>query len=381
MGYVAIKGGEDAIANAGILVDFFRLRNRQTPIEIEQIRTQFRLLIDKIMGEGSLYAPEHASIALKQVAGDMFEAAFILRAFRATLKRNYSSDIIDTRNASIERRVSSAFKEIPGGQILGPSRDYSHRILNHDEEEPIDEVLKDLEAVSHTIPDHTDAGSGESLPKIVDILHREGVLKPVLGKEDTKVVDITREAIKFPAPRSARLQMLARSETGGLVSLAYSALRGFGSPHTTVGELRVMKASIVVSDARGRKRSIGRIRLTEADMISRIHTRGKDPVPYLSAGYGLCFGQNEAKAISMGILDRTMREEEDFPAQSQEFVLYHTEGVESFGFTNHLKLPHYVTFQSGLNNLRQAMERKEKKREAYTVGSIRNELPTKPSTL
>ena len=97
-------------------------------------------------------------------------------------------------------------------------------------------------------------------------------------------------------------------------------------------------------------------------MISKIKVQKKDPVPYLSLGYGLCFGQNETKAICMGILDRTMRAGGDAPCHSQEFVLYHTEGVESYGFTNHLKLPHYVTFQSSLDTLRQAVERKERKR-------------------
>jgi len=110
--------------------------------------------------------------------------------------------------------------------------------------------------------------------------------------------------------------------------------------------------------------------VTEAEMISKIKVQKKDPVPYLSLGYGLCFGQNETKAISMGILDRAMRSGGDAPCQSQEFVLYHTEGIESYGFTNHLKLPHYVTFQSSLSNLRQAVERKEKKRGNLGFGMV-----------
>jgi alpha-D-ribose 1-methylphosphonate 5-triphosphate synthase subunit PhnI len=44
-------------------------------------------------------------------------------------------------------------------------------------------------------------------------------------------------------------------------------------------------------------------------------------------------------------------------------VLYHTEAVESYGFTNHLKLPHYVTFQAGLQNLRDVVGRSEAKPE------------------
>jgi alpha-D-ribose 1-methylphosphonate 5-triphosphate synthase subunit PhnI len=158
--------------------------------------------------------------------------------------------------------------------------------------------------------------------------------------------------------------MLARAETGGLMSLAYSAQRGFGSAHATVGELRVGEVPLRVRDSRGRVRVIGRLRLTEAEMISKIKVKKKDPVPYLSLGYGLCFGQNETKAICMGILDRTLRAGGDAPCQSQEFVLYHTEGIESYGFTNHLKLPHYVTFQSGLNNLRQAVERRDAQKPA-----------------
>jgi hypothetical protein len=70
--------------------------------------------------------------------------------------------------------------------------------------------------------------------------------------------------------------------------------------------------------------------------------------------------QNDTKAICMGILDTTMRNpDSNQPANDQEFVLYHTEGIESMGFTNHLKLPHYVTFQSSLKNVREEVERKK----------------------
>ena len=64
----------------------------------------------------------------------------------------------------------------------------------------------------------------------------------------------------------------------------------------------------------------------------------------------------------MSILDRGIRSNDSkSPANNQEFALYHTEGVEALGFTNHLKLPHYVTFQSGLNNLREAVKRNVEK--------------------
>ena len=86
MGYVAVKGGQDAIENANKLVDYFRWKGRTEPIGVDQARTQMRLAVDRAMGEGSLYAPEHAALALLQVEGDSFEAAFHLRAYRATLE-------------------------------------------------------------------------------------------------------------------------------------------------------------------------------------------------------------------------------------------------------------------------------------------------------
>lgn len=358
MGYVAIKGGEDAIENASRLVEYERVSSRTTPLEIEQIKTQLGSLVDKIMGEGSLYAPEHAALALKQVQGCPLEGAFILRAYRATLNRIYYSDIIDTRAMRVARRISSAFREAPGGQILGPTRDYTVRLLNTDlaseTKEDLKRFIDEVDGLDRTLLEDP-----KPFSKIMDILLEQGMLQGVDGDEDRRVVDVTREAVKFPAPRSAALQMLARAETGGICALAYSSMRGFGSAHPTIGELRVGKVKIHVEDRRGRRRCIGSIKVTETEIISKLKNKGRDSVPYMTLGYGLCFGHNETKSICMGILDRTMRVKDEHPANSQEFVLYHTEGVESYGFTNHLKLPHYVTFQSGLDNLRKAMKRKD----------------------
>jgi alpha-D-ribose 1-methylphosphonate 5-triphosphate synthase subunit PhnI len=44
------------------------------------------------------------------------------------------------------------------------------------------------------------------------------------------------------------------------------------------------------------------------------------------------------------------------PAQDQEFVLYHSDNVEASGFTQHLKLPHYVDFQAELVLVRKMRE-------------------------
>src|SRR5262249_6736666 len=119
--------------------------------------------------------------------------------------------------------------------------------------------------------------------KVVDLLMTEGVMRrDMYPDEDRPVVDVTREAIKFPAPRSARLQMLARAETGGLMCLGYSSMRGYGDKHGTIGELRVGTVPVRVTDRRGRTRYLGKVKVSEAEMIGRTPVRTRGAVPFLS---------------------------------------------------------------------------------------------------
>ena len=69
MGYVAVSGGDEAITNAEALLAFYRLKGGSTPVQVRQIREQMRLAVDKVMSEGSLYAPGIAALALKQAEG------------------------------------------------------------------------------------------------------------------------------------------------------------------------------------------------------------------------------------------------------------------------------------------------------------------------
>jgi alpha-D-ribose 1-methylphosphonate 5-triphosphate synthase subunit PhnI len=359
MGYFAVKGGADAIQNSLELLDFYRVKNATTPLEIHQIISQLRIAVGKIMSEGSLYSEEYAAIAIKQAEGDLLEAAFILRAFRTTLERRFVSETLNTREMFVRRKISASFREIPGGQILGPSMDYSQRILDVkkaiETKESIQTILKSFEGKINK--EHLESITYHE--KVIDILNAEGLIQSPNLNEDRTLVDVTREAIRFPAPRSARLQMMARSETGALMSMGYSSMRGFGSVHPTVGELRYGTVPVRIKDPRGRIRYIGAVEITEAEMITETKKTNKDSAALFSIGYGLCFGQNDTKVICMGILDTTMRNpDSSMPANDQEFVLYHSEGIDAMGFTNHLKLPHYVTFQSSLNNVRADVERK-----------------------
>ncbi|MDE3123563.1 MAG: carbon-phosphorus lyase complex subunit PhnI, partial [Paracoccaceae bacterium] len=129
--YVAVKGGERAIDNAHELLAHKRRGDPAVPeLALEQISQQLALAVDRVMAEGSLYDRELAALAIKQARGDLIEAIFLVRAFRATLPRFGATEPLDTGTMQVQRRVSSTFKDIPGGQILGPTFDYTHRLLD-----------------------------------------------------------------------------------------------------------------------------------------------------------------------------------------------------------------------------------------------------------
>jgi len=355
MGYVAVKGGTEAIERACRLFAHERMKGESGPLEVKQVREQLYLAVDRVMGEGGLYAPGLAALAFKQAAGDTFEASFMLRAYRATQPRLGYSLPDSTERMRIVRRISSAFKDIPGGQILGPTSDYTLRLLDFDLLEDDATRRKAFrERLFEDLPADTEIPS--SFPKVVDILRRDGLLAEGASFPKVEPFDITRRSLAFPAPRNAAQQSMARGETGGMLLLAYSSMRGYGNIHPTLAELRVGYIPLTVPHpVTGEPYTVGEVKATEAEVVARFE--GNDGMPRFSLGYGLCFGQNEIKAISMAVLDRCTRvKHPSCPAEDQEYVLYHIDGIEAMGFCNHWKLPHYVDFLSDLDRLRKAQE-------------------------
>jgi alpha-D-ribose 1-methylphosphonate 5-triphosphate synthase subunit PhnI len=357
MGYVAVKGGTEAIEEACRLFAYQRIKGDSPPLGVAQIRDQLYLAVDKAMGEGGLYAPNLAALALKQAAGDSLEASFMLRAYRATQQRLGYSLATDTSKMRVVRRISSAFKDIPGGQILGATSDYTLRLLDFTllaDDESRRNAYR--EQIFRHLPEDVDIPP--SFPKVINILRREGLLEelPPRSTKAGRIPDITREPLAFPTSRGAKLQALARGETGGMLTLAYSSMRGYGNIHPTLGELRVGYLPLLATHPiSGEEYRVGEVKVTEAEVLARMD--GDDDMPRFSLGYGLCFGQNEIKAISMAILDRCTRSTSpQSPAEDEEFVLYHIDGIEAMGFCNHWKLPHYVDFLSDLDRLRKSQE-------------------------
>lgn len=129
--YVAVKGGEKAIANAHALQENRRRGNETiAELSVAQIEQQMNLAVDRVMTEGGIADRELAALALKQASGDNVEAIFLLRAYRTTLAKVAVSEPVNSAEMRLERRISAVYKDIPGGQLLGPTYDYTHRLLD-----------------------------------------------------------------------------------------------------------------------------------------------------------------------------------------------------------------------------------------------------------
>ncbi len=355
MAYVAVKGGEQAIDAAHAWLTEERRGDPCLPeITTAQIAEQLGRSVDRVMAEGSCYDPGLAALAVKQAQGDLIEAAFLLRAFRTTLPRFAASQPIDTDAMQIRRRISAIYKDLPGGQMLGPTYDYTHRLLDFQLME-MSSAIADPPPATEPSP-AAESAMRERIKRVSAILAHEGLIEGD-GVSDDPPGDLTREPLAFPAARDLRLQALARGDEGFLLALGYSTQRGWGGTHPFVGEIRVGEVTVEIEPPElGFPLEIGEITVTECQMVNQFKGSKSVP-PQFTRGYGLCFGYSERKAMAMALVDRAMRaeelgEESIAPAQNIEFVLSHCDNIEATGFVEHLKLPHYVDFQSELETIR-----------------------------
>lgn len=371
--YVAVKGGEQAIHHAHRLLAEKRRGDRQIPeLSVAQIREQLGLAVDRVMTEGSVYDRDLAALAIKQAQGDLIEAIFLLRAYRTTLPRLAITRPLDTANMRVRRRISATFKDVPGGQILGPTFDYTHRLLDFSLLET-DRLNRQSQAADDSAPPVADPATvNGSVPRVVDLLNREGLIETAKACDSVPVGDLTRQPLTFPASRELRLQNLARGDEGFLLALGYATQRGYGNNHPFAGEIRSGEVALVIEPPElDFPIEIGTVTVTECEMVNQFKGSGTRP-PQFTRGYGLTFGYSERKAMAMALVDRALRTEElggvpSAPAQDQEFVLAHSDNVEASGFVQHLKLPHYVDFQAELVLLRQLRDAHARNAETPTT--------------
>ena len=365
--YVAAKGGEKAIRNAHALLAKRRRGKRSLPsVSLDQIAQQLTLAVDRVMAEGSLYDVELAALAVKQARGDLIEAIFLIRAFRTTLPRFGYAQALDTSDMLVRRRVSATYKDLPGGQLLGPTFDYTHRLLDTSLG-----VTSEADEMDDEAGQADDAAAPVPMPRVTDLLGQEGLIEAPPADDGTEPFDITRAPVSFPVDRSTRLQTLARGDEGYLLALGYSTQRGYARSHPFVGEIRFGDVEVIFEAPElGFELSLGTVQVTECQSVNQFKGSATKP-PQFTRGYGLVFGQCERKALSMALVERALRwkelgEEPGAPAQDEEFVLSHCDNVQATGFVEHLKLPHYVDFQAELGLIRQLRAEHEARAAAAT---------------
>jgi alpha-D-ribose 1-methylphosphonate 5-triphosphate synthase subunit PhnI len=307
---------------------------------------------------------------------------FLVRAYRTTLPRFGSGEPVDTARMQVRRRISATYKDLPGGQVLGPTFDYTHRLIDFalmaddDAPEMAGGARPEAQACANPLA---------AMPRVTDIIGAEDLIEAnPPAAPDAPVGDLTRDPLGFPAARDLRLQNLARGDEGFLLALGYSTQRGYGRNHPFVGEIRMGEVEVELFDEElGFAVALGEITVTECQMVNQFKGSLTEP-PVFTRGYGLTFGHCERKAMSMALVDRALRadefgEERKGPAQDEEFVLSHSDNVQATGFVEHLKLPHYVDFQAEISMLRQMRADVRERLRAAAARPGANTMPPMPA--
>ena len=240
MGYAAARGGLDAIDAAAALVRRGRLVADSPWLFRDQIIDRLRLAVDRVMGEGGLWDPDLGANALRQAEGDPIEAAHLLRAYRSTLPRLAHTCPADADELTVLRRIVPAFRTPPGPQLLGRTTDYTGRLLERLSD---DNARVEADRLRNTAPANgtRPATAEERQPRrLLNLLREMDLIVDRRRDDDPEPFDITRAPARPPAPRSARLAVMARAETGALVNLWYRNILGpDGYLHEiTLGEVR-----------------------------------------------------------------------------------------------------------------------------------------------
>ncbi|WP_458083926.1 carbon-phosphorus lyase complex subunit PhnI [Streptomyces malaysiensis] len=358
MGYSGARGGLEAILAAEDLVRRKRDHASAPWASTEQIAARFRLAVDRVMGEAGLYHEPTAADAFRQAEGDTLEASHLLRAQRSTLPRLAVSEPVDPGEMTVLRRIVPAFRQPDGPQLLGRTSDYTGRLLERPEGPP--EPPHENTALVGNATERTEEQRNPR--RFLDLLRKLDLVAEGRTADDPEPHDITRKPARPPADRSAVLAAMARAESGALVALWYRSILGpDGDVHEiTLGDLRHGRLPLRVRHPHtGNPVAVGEFRVTEAEAIEDLDGADEDRTRF-DIGYGLCFGHNERKAIAMANLDIANRR---FGRNGplEQLLLLTIDGLDSGGFLEHLKLPHYVTFRS-------MVERKQAMRAAAEAG-------------
>lgn len=295
-------------------------------------------LEEQVCAEAGLWAPDAARRAVAQADGDVPRAVALVKVWAATLP-HLQSEVVEPDDIRVERRISSAYSDVPGGQWLGFAPDLAPRVLEWTYEgdaPPAPDPLARVESLE------ADAPARSSLPRVRRLLADVPVVRPV---ETGPGFDPAATVPVPPLDRPTRLGVLARGETASLVTLA-SLILG-RRREAVLAELTVSTIAVKVRHPRtGVPCPVAEVPVVEAEAIVDADIEG---APGFAVGWGATLGTAERRAISLALIDAAMQADGELDIQiplDEQTVLSATDGSSNNGFVEHLRLPHYASFAS-----------------------------------
>ncbi len=289
------------------------------------------LAVDRVMTEGSLLRPRarragHQAGARRPDRGHLPAARL---PHHAAALRRYAEPLDTGGDGWSSGASPPTFKDVPGGQVLGPTYDYTHRLLDFDAAWP--RTRPSPRRRRRPTPTRAAARQPTSSARGPD--------RAAAGRRRRTPGDLTREPLSLPADRDLRLQNLARGDEGFLLALGYSTQRGYGNTHPFVGEIRPTATCAVELRARraglrdrDRPRSTSPSARWSTSSRARQTCRRSSPAatasPSATPSARRWPWRWSTARCAPGSLARTATA----PAQDEEFVLSHSDNVEASGF-------------------------------------------------
>jgi alpha-D-ribose 1-methylphosphonate 5-triphosphate synthase subunit PhnI len=251
-----------------------RRGDEQLPeLSVAQIEQQLNLAVDRVMTEGGIADRELAALALKQASGDNVEAIFLLRAYRTTLPRlavsepEYGGDAPGTPHSAV-------YKDIPGGQLLGPTYDYTHRLLDFT-------LLANGEAPLSAPPTPNRNRLRTSLACWRSRgWRRRKKIRRAAGRHHPHAAGLPLLALVAPAAADARRRRLSAG-----AGLLHPARLRAQPPVCRRNSQRLYRRGIVPEEL-GFAVNVGELLMTECEMVNGFVAPEERPA--LTRGYGLC---------------------------------------------------------------------------------------------
>lgn len=323
------------------------------------------LLEHQVCAEAGLWGPDAARRALAQSRGDVPRAVSLVRVWAGALPR-IESCTVSAADTVILRRVSAAYPEIAGGQWLGAAPELASRLLIWDEPaghrpeaSSVDAEAEDAGEYEGWCVDGHEAATAATAkpptragcPRVRDLMNDLPLLEPTERGEGD---DPARTALRPPLGRATRLGVLARGETSSLVALASLVLGR--RREAVLAELTTSAVTVRIPHPRtGRPVAVAEVPVAEAEAVVDADVDGR---PGFAVGWGVSIGELDRRAIALALLDGAIQADGGTTplVLDEQTVTAAVDGAASNGFVEHLRLPHYASFASYVDQVRRSAE-------------------------